>query len=421
MSGDIDFRNYTLLIIDDNPNNLGVAVSALESFGATILVSRSGESGLQRAAYAQPNIILLDVLMPDIDGFETCRRLKANPKTEPIPVIFMTALTSNNDKVKGLEVGAVDYVTKPIYVDELLARVKVHLQLYALNQTLQTQNNQLKAEIEQRITTEKTLTETIDQLKNTQSQLIESEKMAALGNLVAGVAHEISTPIGTSITAASTLADETQTFLKAVEQGQVKRSVFSRYIHVAKSSSKLVLSNLHRAGDLVRSFKLVAVDQSHQEQREFNVKSYLQEVVNSLRPQLKNSKHQLLLTGDDSLVITSYPGLLAQIVTNLVTNSLTHAYQPSEPGLMQVDIQKEFQGLQLIYSDDGCGIPPEKQRKIFEPFYTTARDRGGTGLGLHIVYNLVTQSFSGKIKVDSQAGKGTKFLISLPQELLKSE
>lgn len=421
MSGDIDFRNYTVLIIDDNPNNLGVALSALEGFGATVLVSRSGESGLQRAAFAKPNIILLDVLMPDIDGYETCRRLKANPQTEPIPVIFMTALTSNNDKVKGLEVGAVDFITKPIYVDELLARVKVHLQIYALNQTLQAQNHQLKAEIAQRISTEKTLTETIDQLQNTQNQLIESEKMAALGNLVAGVAHEISTPIGTSITAASTLADETHTFLKAVEQGQVKRSVLSRYIHVAQSSSKLVLSNLHRAGDLVRSFKLVAVDQSHQEQREFNVKAYLQEVVNSLRPQLKNSKHQLLLTGDDSLVITSYPGLLAQIVTNLVTNSLIHAYQPSEPGLMKVDIQKEPDGIQLIYSDDGCGISPEKQRKIFEPFYTTARDRGGTGLGLHIVYNLVTQSFFGNIKVDSTVGEGTKFLISLPQELIKAE
>lgn len=421
MPGDINFRNYTVLIIDDNPNNLGVALSALEGFGATVLVSRSGESGLQRAAFAQPNIILLDVLMPDIDGFETCRRLKANPQTEPIPVIFMTALTSNNDKVKGLEVGAVDYITKPIYMDELLARVKVHLQIYALNQTLQAQNNQLKAEIAQRISTEKTLTETIDQLQNAQHQLIESEKMAALGNLVAGVAHEISTPIGTSITAASTLADETQTFLKAVEQGQVKRSVLSRYIHVAQSSSKLVLSNLHRAGDLVRSFKLVAVDQSHQEQREFNVKGYLQEVVNSLRPQLKNSKHQLLLTGDDSLVLTSYPGLLAQIVTNLVTNSLIHAYQPSEPGLMQVDIQKAPDGIQLIYSDNGCGISPEKQRKIFEPFYTTARDRGGTGLGLHIVYNLVTQSFCGNIKVDSKVGEGTKFLISLPQELIKAE
>lgn len=421
MAGDFNFRDYTILIIDDNPNNLGVAVSALEGFGSTVLVSRNGESGLQRAAYAQPHIILLDVLMPDIDGFETCRRLKAHPKTEQIPVIFMTALTSHNDKVRGLAVGAVDYVTKPIHLDELLARVKVHLQLCTLNQTLQTQNNQLKAEIEQRITTEKVLTETIEQLQNAQRQLIESEKMAALGNLVAGVAHEISTPIGTSIMAASTLADETQTFLKAVEEGQIKRSVLSRYTHVAQSSSKLVLSSLHRAGDLVRSFKLVAVDQSHQEQREFNVKTYLQEVINSLRPQLKNAKHQLLLTGDNSLVITGYPGLLAQIVTNLVTNSLMHAYEPSELGLLRMDVQKKHQGVRLIYSDDGCGIPPEQQRRIFEPFYTTARHRGGTGLGLHIVYNLVTQSFSGKIEVDSQVGKGTTFLITLPQKSLNVE
>lgn len=416
MAGEFDFRNSTILIVDDNPNNLGVAVSALEGLGATVLVSRNGESGLQRAAYAQPDIILLDVLMPDIDGFETCRRLKANTQTAQIPVIFMTALTSPNDTVTGFEAGAVDYVTKPIHLDELIARVKVHLQLCALNRILQNQNDQLQVEIEQRITTEKMLKETIEQLQNTQTQLIESEKMAALGNLVAGVAHEISTPIGTSITAASTLADETQEFLRAVEEGQIKRSVLSRYVHVAQSSSKLVLSNLHRAGDLVRSFKLVAVDQSHQERRQFNVKSYLQEVINSLRPQLKNSQHQLILSGEDTLVMNSYPGLLAQIVTNLVTNSLTHAYQSSEPGVMEVNVQSEPEGIRLTYTDDGCGIPPEKQRHIFEPFFTTARDRGGTGLGLHIVYNLVTQSFSGRIEVDSQVGKGTKFLIMLPLE-----
>lgn len=415
MPGEFDFHNYTLLIIDDNPNNLEVAVSALDSLGSTVLVSRSGESGLKRAIYAQPDLIFLDVLMPDMDGFETCQSLKANPQTQLIPIIFMTALSSPDDKVKGLEVGAVDYVTKPIHLEELLARTKVHLRLCALTKTLESKNTVLKAEIEQRIATEQTLTETVERLQKAQSQLIVSEKMAALGNLVAGVAHEISTPIGTSITAASTLADETENFLKAIEKGLLKRSVLDRYTHVAQSSSQLVVNNLVRAGELIQSFKQVAVDQSHQEQRQFNIKTYLQEVLNSLKPQLKNTGHQLVLTGDETLTIKSYPGLLAQIVTNLITNSLTHAFQLSEQGTMRLDVSRTEGVIRLIYSDDGCGISPEDQGKIFEPFYTTARNRGGTGLGLHIVYNLVTQSFAGNISLDSQVGQGTQFTITLPQ------
>lgn len=417
MLGEFDFQNYTLLIIDDNPNNLGVAVSALESLGSTVLVSRSGESGLKRAVYAQPDLIFLDVLMPDMDGFDTCCQLKANSQTRHIPVIFMTALSSPDDKVRGLDVGAVDYVTKPIHLEELLARTKVHLQLCALTKALESQNAVLKAEIEQRIATEKTLTATVERLKNTQNQLIESEKMAALGNLVAGVAHEISTPIGTSITAASTLEDETENFLKAIEEGLLKRSVLDRYTHVAQGSSRLVVSNLQRAGELIHSFKQVAVDQSHQEQRQFNVKAYLQEVLNSLGPQLKNTGHQLILSGDEMLIVESYPGLLAQIVTNLVTNSLAHAFQPFEQGTLLLEVSQAEQAIQLIYSDDGCGITPENQRKIYEPFYTTARHRGGTGLGLNIVYNLVTQSLAGKIQIDSQVGQGTKFTITFPQQL----
>ena len=417
MLGEFDFQNYTLLIIDDNPNNLGVAVSALESLGSTVLVSRSGESGLKRAVYALPDLIFLDVLMPDMDGFDTCCQLKANSQTRHIPVIFMTALSSPDDKVRGLDVGAVDYVTKPIHLEELLARTKVHLQLCALTKALESQNAVLKAEIEQRIATEKTLTATVERLKNTQNQLIESEKMAALGNLVAGVAHEISTPIGTSITAASTLEDETENFLKAIEEGLLKRSVLDRYTHVAQGSSRLVVSNLQRAGELIHSFKQVAVDQSHQEQRQFNVKAYLQEVLNSLGPQLKNTGHQLILSGDEMLIVESYPGLLAQIVTNLVTNSLAHAFQPLEQGTLLLEVSQAEQAIQLIYSDDGCGITPENQRKIYEPFYTTARHRGGTGLGLNIVYNLVTQSLAGKIQIDSQVGQGTKFTITFPQQL----
>ena len=274
---------------------------------------------------------------------------------------------------------------------------------------------QLNFELEQRVQ-ERTheLSDALKTLRATQKSLVEAEKMAALGNLVAGVAHEINTPIGTSITVASTLADETAMFLQAVASGQLKRSVLNRYTNVAQKCSTLINSNLGRAGDLVQSFKQVAVDQTHQELRTFNLKAYLQEVVRSLQPQVSHSGHQLSLTGDNSISLTSDPGVFAQIVTNLVTNSIHHAYPSGESGQLHLRIDQQNNQIMLQYSDDGCGIPASNLSKIYEPFFTTARKQGGTGLGLNIVYNLVTQSLQGTIEIQSQEGQGTTFTIALP-------
>ncbi|MFN6465736.1 MAG: AAA family ATPase [Nostoc sp. DedVER02] len=262
----------------------------------------------------------------------------------------------------------------------------------------------------------------VEELKATQKQLVESEKMAALGSLVAGVAHEINTPVGTSITVASTLADETRLFITAVEEGQLKRSVLNNYLEIAKESTDLILRNLNRAGELVQSFKQVAVDQTSLEQRIFVVKQYLQEIVSSLTPKLKQASHTLTVTGDEIVTIDSYPGALAQIFTNLVMNSLNHAYQPHESGQLRIEVKQQgdvYDGLRqrvvIQYSDDGCGIPPENLNKIFEPFFTTARQQGGSGLGLHIVYNLVTQKLQGTIDVHSEVEKGTLFIVTLPK------
>ncbi|PSB00633.1 sensor histidine kinase [Merismopedia glauca] len=258
------------------------------------------------------------------------------------------------------------------------------------------------------------LEKVIDELKRVQDRLIESEKMAALGTLVAGVAHEINTPLGTSITLASALRDETQLFYSVATSGQLKRSLLNSYIEVAAESTDLILNNLQRAGELVQSFKQVAVDQSTLEQRTFQVKSYLEEVTTSLSPHLKSTLHTLSVTGDDYLAINSYPGALAQLVTNLVTNSLTHAYQAGMRGCLYFEVMQRHESCLIHYSDDGCGIPQAILGKIFEPFFTTARDRGGTGLGLHISYNLVTQKLQGTIDVKSEVGQGTQFIITLP-------
>jgi predicted ATPase/signal transduction histidine kinase/tRNA A-37 threonylcarbamoyl transferase component Bud32 len=289
------------------------------------------------------------------------------------------------------------------------------LNLLSSQAAISIENATLYNTLEQKVA-ERTqeLSQTLEDLKATQKQLVESEKMASLGSLVAGVAHEINTPVGTSITVASTLCDETHFLITSIEQGQLKRSVLNNYLEIAKESTDLILRNLNRAGQLVQSFKQVAVDQTSLEQRTFVVKQYLEEIVSSLTPKLKQASHTLTVTGDETVTINSYPGALAQIVTNLVMNSLNHAYQLHESGQLRIEVKQQDNRIVIQYSDDGCGIPQENLNKIFEPFFTTARHQGGSGLGLHIVYNLVTQKLQGTINVNSTVEKGTLFTVTLP-------
>ena len=404
---DLDTAN--ILIVDDNATNLGVIADYLEEYGFDVMAVRDGQEALELVRYAPVDLILLDVMMPGIDGFETCRRLKADLKTKDIPVIFMTALTSVDDKVKGFEMGAVDYITKPIQQAEVLARITTHLRLQNLTKSLQMQTTAL-----QQINEE--LTQTLKDLQATQKQLIESEKMAALGNLVAGVAHEINTPLGVGVTAASTLEQETEFFVQSSKTG-LKRAVLKDYIHTARQSSKLILNNLTRAAELIHSFKQVAVDQSTLEKRSFQLNTYLKAILSSLGPQL--SKHKVEIKGKEIIQLNSYPGAFSQVITNLVMNSLTHAYEKGQIGHICFEYRQQEKHVILTYTDDGCGIPPEHLDRIFEPFFTTARHKGGTGLGLHIVYNLVIQKLGGMICCDSQVGLGTKFVLNLPLEAMR--
>lgn len=262
------------------------------------------------------------------------------------------------------------------------------------------------------------LEQAFNELTAMKDKLVETEKMAALGSLVAGVAHEINTPVGTTITLASTLMDATRSLMATINTGQLKRSTLNNYLELAQESTSLMLNNLHRAGELVQSFKQVAVDQSSLEQRRFRVKPYLEEIITSLSPQLKKESHIVTMTGDDSLTIYSYPGALAQVITNLVTNSLLHGYTQHQSGHLRFNVMQDNRQIVIQYRDDGCGIPPENLEKIFEPFFTTAREKGGTGLGLHITYNLVTQKLQGRIAVQSEVAKGTQFTIELPTSVI---
>jgi predicted ATPase/signal transduction histidine kinase len=299
-------------------------------------------------------------------------------------------------------------------------RIEV-IELLSSQAAISLENAQLYQKMEQQVIKRTAqLTQTLEDLRTTQSQLIESEKMAALGNLVAGVAHEISTPLGTSITASSFLHDLTQKFAQACSSGQLKKSFLQNYTDAAIESSHIILHNLQRAGALVSSFKQVAVDQTRLESRTFELKPYLEEVLISLQPEFKHRGHQFQITGDKELLITSYPGAFSQILTNLVINSIHHGYGPNESGLLSVHLTTKDDYILMIYSDDGRGIPPDHLHNIFEPFFTTARNQGGTGLGLHIVYNLVNHMLKGSIICESKEGQGTIFTLKFPLKTLIS-
>jgi signal transduction histidine kinase/CHASE3 domain sensor protein len=261
------------------------------------------------------------------------------------------------------------------------------------------------------------LSQALENLKATQSQLVEAEKMAALGGLVAGVAHEINTPVGVGVTAASLLEDKTATFRSLFQNGQMKRSDLEKYLDTASQSSRMILKNLQRAAELIHSFKQVAVDQSSEERRPFVVRAYLEEILLSLHPKLKRTQLTLETRGDENLTLDSYPGAFAQIVTNLVMNSLIHAYEPNQSGKLIFDLKQKDGSFIFEYADDGRGISKENLSKIFDPFFTTKRGQGGSGLGLHIIYNLVTQKLGGTIRCESEVGRGTRFMIELPMAL----
>ncbi|GBO53091.1 signal transduction histidine kinase [Pseudanabaena sp. lw0831] len=262
------------------------------------------------------------------------------------------------------------------------------------------------------------LASTLDELKNTQKQLLESEKYAALGSMVAGIAHEVNTPVGNSLMAASILDNATNKFKESFDLGELKKSSLQAYLAKSKSSSEILLANLQRAAELIQNFKQVAVDQASLEQRTFQVKDYIERILISLAPQIQNTPHQIKVIGDNAIAMQSYPGAFSQIITNLVINSLTHAYHDlDKAGQLQFEIAQQDDKVLITYSDDGKGIPSENLDKIFEPFFTTARDRGGSGLGLHIIYNLVTQNLKGTVLCESTVGIGTKFAIALPLNL----
>jgi len=394
-------KTSVVLTIDDDQAVRESLANFLEDFGYEVLQAEDGQQGLEVFAANRPDLILVDLRMPRMDGLQVLARVQElSPQT---PIMVISGAGDIRDVVEALRRGAWDYLVKPIQdMNILLHSVETCLE----RARLQRQNLEYQQSLE----------ESLEKLHRTQKEMIQSAKMAALGDLVAGVAHEVNTPIGVSVTAASFLAERTRQLRELYGKGEMKRSDLEKYLTLAEESSGSVLSNLERAAELVQSFKKVAADQSSEEKRVFEMKNYLEQILLSLRPQFKRTPHQVRMDCPDDLILDSYPGAIMQIITNLVMNSLIHGFADGRPGEISIKVEQAGENVVLTYRDTGIGMDREQKERIYDPFYTTTRGSGGTGLGMNIVYNLVTQTLKGSIMLESSPGQGAVFYLTLPRD-----
>jgi len=285
-------------------------------------------------------------------------------------------------------------------VRDITARKAAEDERSRLNESLQQQVAETQAALEA--------------LRSTQDRLVQSEKMASLGVLVAGIAHEINTPVGIAVTAASHLMERMALLTEAITNGTLKKSQLLDTVATSRESAAIVLSNLMRAAELIQSFKQVAVDQTSREMRTIDLDVYLHETINSLQPRIKATAQRVELLCPPGISLHLAAGALSQLVSNLVLNALEHAFPDGQPGLVRVTASRDRETVQLIVQDDGAGIAADVLPRIYDPFFTTRRGAGGSGLGLHIVYNLVTQTFGGRIEVTSTPGEGSRFTVRWP-------
>ncbi|NTS77649.1 sensor histidine kinase [Catenovulum sp. SM1970] len=296
------------------------------------------------------------------------------------------------------------------------------LDLESQKQELERGRNELRDEIDirrraedQLMSKHKELERSLRELKQAQSQLVESEKMASLGGLVAGIAHDVNTPVGVSVTASSFLNDQLESLKTKFEDKTLTPKHMEKFIADAGESLGLVSSNLKRASDLMNSFKQVAVDQTSDAIRTIELKSYIQDVIKSLQPRLKKTSHDINLTCPADINMRCPAGAISQIFTNLIMNSVIHGFEEIDKGQIDITVnQVDEEHISILYKDNGKGVSADVLSQLFDPFFTTKRENGGSGLGTHITYNLVRQTLGGEINAESELGKGLSFVIDIP-------
>ena len=289
-------------------------------------------------------------------------------------------------------------------ISELNLRKEAESKLVNLNENLEALIDERTVELEQ----------TIETLHHAQNELVQSQKMASLGSLVAGISHEINTPIGIGVTSATSIEEEVSLFLSKYKNGTMKKSDLESFIQHIKEASDILTKNLHRASELISSFKLISVDQTGGKHRTIKIHDYIDEIITSMRPKLKKTSIEVINKTQHDLPIFTDPGALYQILSNFIDNSLIHGFNSDSTGAISISSEVEGQYLKLIYEDTGKGIEKSIKARIFDPFFTTRLGKGGSGLGLSVVYNLITSTLKGKVEVYSDQNSGTRFEILLP-------
>ncbi|MCJ8319902.1 MAG: ATP-binding protein [Colwellia sp.] len=316
------------------------------------------------------------------------------------------------------------YDGKIIYTDNDLKILNFFAQhvagaIEATVNTVQRRESQVKLAKHHRLLEQQNtqLSDAYKKLQATQKELIQKEKMASLGGLVAGIAHEINTPLGICVTGVSHLMEETRIFSQSVEKKSLTEAQLNEFLQEVEEIGRILTTNTDRAANLIHSFKQIAVDQSSNEIRNFNMKSYLDEIILSLRPTLKRTSHEIKIKCEDSFWISTHAGALSQIISNLIMNSVKHGFEKIAQGVINIEVVEQRQFAILRFSDNGCGLNEQDMKKLFDPFFTTKRGEGGSGLGTHLVFNLVTTSLKGKLKASSELGKGLAYIIRFPKKL----
>ncbi|MBN3922586.1 response regulator [Nostoc sp. NMS4] len=410
-----------ILIVDDNPTNLSLLCEALNSEGFRFRVAVDGESAIAQAERNQPELILLDVQMPGIDGFETCRRLKANPVTQNIPIIFTTALADTESKTKGFSLGAVDYIPKPFAQEEVIARVRVHLQLKQLTESLEQQvSDRTKA------------------LQKAQVQLVQQEKLSTLGELIAGIGHEINNPINfisSNIPPLQEYITAVTELLLLYEQeypnptAKITNTIKNLDLNFVLEDMGKILNSLELGSERIlnlssslRNFSRSDSDAKISADLHQGIDSTLMILQHRLNANSDRPRIEVIKSYGELPQVYCYLGQMNQVFMNILANAVDALDEAIMEGKIsnlnpQIKIATEIDSEQLVIiriADNGVGIPERLKKRLFEPLFTTKTVGKGTGLGLSIAYQIVVEKHKGVLEVNSQPGMGTEFIIKIP-------